>query len=95
MLEDAALEILPPTQVIDYDDFVDQVRDEVNRHFDSGTNRQFIIDLFHEEIDKEYFARRIAAITRRERKIISGNQADKVLWLAIGGALAAIATRLI
>ncbi|MAF81091.1 hypothetical protein CL628_03720 [bacterium] len=95
LLEGVALEVLPPAQAVDYNDFVDQVRDEVGRHFDSGANRQLIIDLFRDELEKEYFGQRVARIVRREQKVLRANRVDRLLWLVIGGAIAAIATHFI
>jgi len=95
LLEGVALEVLPPAQAVDYNDFVDQVRDEVVRHFDSSANRQLIIELFREELDKEYFGQRVSRIVHREQKLLRANRADRLMWLVIGGAIAAIATRFI
>lgn len=92
---DVAQEVLPPADVVDFDDFVDQIREEVGRHLDSSTNRKLIVELFREELDKEYFAQRVGRIAQRHHKLQRANQLDRVLWLVAGAVIAAIATRFI
>lgn len=74
---------------------IDQIRAEIARDRDSDQNSEKIIKVFQSEIEKDYFAQRVAAIVLREKKVRQRDGALRIgtellkfiVYAAIGAAL--------